>query len=53
MFRQEDNKNLCEEILREIAQLHHIKIIEMSVMPDHIHLVVEIPPTMSVSQAFH
>ena len=53
MFRQEDNKNLCEEILREIAQRHHIKIIEMSVMPDHIHLVVELPATMSVSQAFH
>ena len=53
MFRQEGIKNLCEEILREIAQRHHIKIIEMSVMPDHIHMVVELPSTMSVSQAFH
>ena len=53
MFRREENKNLCEEILCEIAQRHHITITEMSVMPDHIHLVVELPSTMIVSQAFH
>ena len=28
-------------------------IIVLSVMPDHIHVVVAIPPTMSVSRAFH
>ena len=53
MFRQEENKNLCEEILQDVAKRHHIKIDELSVMPDHIHAVVEIPPTMSVSQALH
>ncbi|MBU0498238.1 MAG: IS200/IS605 family transposase [Candidatus Thermoplasmatota archaeon] len=53
MFRREDHKNLCEQILREIAQRHHILITELSVMPDHIHAVVELPTTMSVSQAFH
>jgi putative transposase len=53
MFKREENKNLCEEILREVAQRHKIKITEMSVMPDHIHMVVELPSTMSVSQAFH
>ena len=53
MFRREDHKNLCEEILRKIAQKHHITITELSVMPDHIHAVVELPTTMSVSQAFH
>jgi len=53
MFRQEGIKNLCEKILREIAKRHQITITEMSVMPDHIHLVVELPPTMSISQAFH
>jgi len=53
MFRREENKNLCEEILCEVAQRHCITITEMSVMPDHIHLVVELPSTMSVSQAFH
>ena len=28
-------------------------MIELSVMPDHVHTVVQLPPTMSVSQAFH
>ena len=53
MFRREENKKLCEDILHEIAKRHHITITEMSVMPDHIHMVVELPTTMSVSQAFH
>jgi putative transposase len=53
MFRQEENKNLCEKILYEIAERHNITIAELSVMPDHIHAVVELPTTMSVSQAFH
>ena len=53
MFRQEENKNLCEKILHEIAERHHIAIKELSVMPDHIHAVVGIPTTMSISKAFH
>ena len=51
MFKREENKNLCEEVLHEVAKRHHIEITELSVMPDHIHTVVEIPPTMSVSKA--
>jgi len=53
MFRREENKKLCEEILYNVAKRHHIKIDELSVMPDHIHAVAEIPSTMSVSQALH
>ena len=44
-------KKLCEEILREVAERHKIKITELSVMSNHIHTVVEIPPAMSVSKA--
>ena len=51
MFKREENKKLCEEILYEVAKRHKIKITELCVMPDHIHTVVEIPPTMSVSHA--
>ncbi len=51
MFMKEENKKLCEEVLHKVAKCHHIKIDELSVMPDHIHTVVEIPPTMSVSKA--
>ena len=53
MFTHEENKNLCEEILHDVANRHQIRIDELSVMPDHIHAVVEIPSTMSVSQALH
>ena len=53
MFMKEENKKFCEEILGDVAERHKMKIEELSVMPDHIHAVVEIPPTMSVSQAFH
>jgi len=47
MFRKEENKKLCENILEEIAQRHGIVIVEMIVMPDHIHLIADVPPTMS------
>ena len=51
MFKRERNKKLCEDVLHEVAKRHHIEIVELSVMPDHIHTVVGIPPTMSVSKA--
>jgi putative transposase len=53
MFRSKKNKKLCEDILHEVVGRHNILIIELSVMPDHIHTVVQLPPTMSVSQALH
>ncbi len=53
MFKQEENKKLCEEVLNEIANRYHITISELSVMPDHIHAVVGMPSAMSISQAFH
>jgi putative transposase len=51
MFKQEENKKLCEEVLHEVAKRHKIKITELCIMSDHIHTVVGIPPTMSVSKA--
>ena len=51
MFKHESNKKLCEEVLHEVAKRHKIKITEICVMSDHIHLVAEIPSTMSVSKA--
>jgi len=49
MFMKEENKKLYEEIFKEVAERHKIKIEELSVMPDHIHAVVGMPLTMSVS----
>ncbi len=51
MFKREESKKLCEEVLHEVAKRHKIEITELSVMHDHIHTVIGIPPTMSVSKA--
>src|SRR3989338_2794573 len=51
MFEQDKYKNLCEEILRETAQRHHMIIRELFVMPEHIHMSVEAPPSISQSKA--
>jgi putative transposase len=51
MFKQDKYKNLCEEILKETAQRHKIIIRELFVMPEHIHINVEAPPSMSQSKA--
>ena len=40
-----------EGILREIAETHKILILEIAVMPDHIHVFVSIPFSMAVSTA--
>jgi putative transposase len=53
MFRRQEHKNLFEQILRTVAARHNITLIEIAIMPDHVHLVVSLPPTMSVSKAFN
>ena len=40
----------CEQIPYEIAHKYNFEIYELQVMPDHVHLFVEVPPTMSVSK---
>jgi putative transposase len=37
------------EILRQLCEWKGVKIIEAEVCPDHIHMLVEIPPKISVS----
>jgi len=37
------------KILRELCDWKQIKIVEAEVCPDHIHMLIEIPPKMSVS----
>jgi REP element-mobilizing transposase RayT len=47
LFRKE---LLCrkrrEGILREVAERHGIEIVEISVVPDHVHLIAGILPTI-------
>lgn len=51
MFRQDKYQELCTNLLHEIAANHNITIRELFVMPEHIHMSVEIPPAMSQSKA--
>ena len=37
------------KILRKLCQQKVVEIIEAELCPDHIHMLVSIPPTMSVS----
>ena len=50
MFRKVEQKNLCEACIRRAASLHNIKIIVISVMPEHIHCEVKVSMSMSASK---
>ena len=39
-----------EKILRQLCEWKQVKILEAEVCPDHIHMLVEIPPKYSVSR---
>ena len=38
------------KILRELCEWKKIKIVEAEVCPDHVHMLLEIPPKYSVSR---
>ena len=44
-----EKREAVREILRTLCQWKGVEIIEGEVCPDHIHLLVSIPPKMSVS----
>jgi len=48
VFYEEKRKELGE-ILRELCKWKGVNIIEAEVCPDHIHMLLEIPPKMSIS----
>ena len=50
MFKKDQYKNLVEACIRKAASEHNIRIIEISVMPNHIHLIVKIALTITVSK---
>ena len=51
VFRQLKYKNLAEACIRKAANRHHIGIITLNVMPDHVHSVVELPKGMEEEKA--
>ena len=44
-----EKKRAIGEILRKLCEWKGVKIIEAECCPDHIHMLLEIPPKMSVS----
>lgn len=36
--------NRLKDIIHQVVHEHHAEVIEMEVMPDHVHLLVEVDP---------
>lgn len=51
LFEKESHKQDMETILQEISTEYNLKVLELAVMQDHIHIVVGVPPSMSLSRA--
>lgn len=43
-------KDIVEQKLRQICEWYDVEIDEMSIQPDHVHMMVSIPPKISVSE---
>ena len=46
MMRKFGNRNLVAACIRQAAHRHGIRIIELAVLPDHIHMVASLPKGM-------
>lgn len=44
-------KSRLEELLRECAEINDWEIQELNIQIDHVHLVIQLPPSISVSRA--
>jgi len=51
MFRKFKYKSLVEACIRKAAHEHGIEIMEINVMPDHLHCIVKLSLTMTPSKA--
>ena len=39
----------CKKMLQDLAEEYRFQILAMEVMPDHIHMLVSIPPKLAVA----
>ena len=52
MMGKFENKNLVAAAIRKAAAEHRITVLELEVMPDHVHLMARLPCGMTDSNAF-
>ena len=50
MFKKTEYKNLISACIRRAASLHGIEIMELNVQPEHVHCVVKVLFSLSVSK---
>ncbi len=50
-LEKESHYKDCEAAIRTVAERHGIQIVELGVMPDHVHVVAFLPPDMGPSKA--
>lgn len=48
---QEPVKTTLENLLHTIAHQHGMEVLAVDVQPDHVHLFVSMPPTISIADA--
>ena len=51
VFKSEYHKNICSIALEEAAKKAKVVLLEREVQPEHVHLIVELPLTMSPIEA--
>ncbi len=51
MLKREQFFKACESSLRSAAERHGMEIIELAVMPEHVHCIVQCSPRFSAAQA--
>ncbi|MCM8788036.1 MAG: transposase, partial [Candidatus Omnitrophica bacterium] len=47
MFSKFKYKSLCEACIRKVATKHNLQIHVLSVMPEHVHILVTLPKCMN------
>ena len=50
IFNEPFVKKACEMLFRQIAEKYCFEIIELQIMPDHVHLFVAVNPSDSISR---
>jgi len=50
MFAKFEYNKLCEACIRKVAVKHDIKVIAISVMPDHVHMVVQVSASICIDE---